>query len=82
MHHIVSTHDFLIGVIDLAGLFVPKQARPVGKSKTTLLSAEGFTNTNRCGSLSDLLLTCIMCVRWTITYHCFGFIDVEWSLWF
>lgn len=35
MHHIVSTHDFLIGVIDLAGLFVPKQARPVGKSKTS-----------------------------------------------
>lgn len=64
----VGTHDFLIGVIDLAGLFVPKQARPVGKSKTTLLSAEGFTNTNCCGRLSDLPLTCIMCVRWTITY--------------
>lgn len=81
MHHIVSTsHIFLIGVIDLAGLFVPKQARPVGKSKTTLLSAEGFTNTNSCCSLSDLQLTCIMCVLWTVKYHCFGFLDVEWSL--
>jgi hypothetical protein len=45
MHHTVSIYKFLIGVIDLAGLFVPKQARPVGKSKTTLLSADSFTNT-------------------------------------
>lgn len=52
-HHIVSmSHTCLIGVIDLAGLFVPQQARPVGKWKTILPGAESFTNTNRCRSLS------------------------------
>lgn len=39
------SYIFLVGVIDLAGLFVPKQARPVGKWKRSQQSAAGFPYT-------------------------------------
>lgn len=76
-HHIVSvSYVFLIGVIDLAGLFVPKQARPVGKLKRLVLSAQSFSNTNCCCQLINVNLHNV-CAMDTLNIFCFCFIMLD-----